>query len=146
MEDAIALSQSPMVEIKALVSYEDRHLSSKAKFVWDGDRRIWHKSIRSCLLDDFVQGVAGVAPVVTTGESEEWEIIFSVYTIRTNKEGWTPFNQLSTGTIRECVTCTHIDLVVATSVRTSNITPTPLCILAHITKVINVVSCLSIVG
>ncbi|MBD2458346.1 3'-5' exonuclease [Nostoc sp. FACHB-87] len=54
VEDAIALAQSPMVEIKALVSYEDRHLASKAKFVWDGERKIWHKSIRQCLLEDFV--------------------------------------------------------------------------------------------
>jgi DNA polymerase III subunit epsilon len=55
VEDAIALSQSPMVEIKALVTYEDRHKASKAKFVWDGDRRIWYKSIRQCLLDDFMK-------------------------------------------------------------------------------------------
>ncbi|MCC5638022.1 hypothetical protein LC593_19720 [Nostoc sp. CHAB 5844] len=48
LEDAIALSPSPMVEIKALVSYEDRHKASKAKFIWDGDRRIWHKSVRQC--------------------------------------------------------------------------------------------------
>lgn len=54
VEDAIALSQSPMIEIKALVSYEDRHLASKAKFAWDGERKIWHKSIRECLLEDFV--------------------------------------------------------------------------------------------
>ncbi|MBD2451715.1 3'-5' exonuclease [Nostoc sp. FACHB-152] len=54
VEDAIALAQSPIVEIKALVSYEDRHLASKAKFAWDGDRRIWYKSIRECLLEDFV--------------------------------------------------------------------------------------------
>ncbi|MBD2491393.1 3'-5' exonuclease [Aulosira sp. FACHB-615] len=55
VEDAIALAQSPMVEIKALVGYEDRHLASRAKFAWDGDRRIWHKSIRQCLLEDFVK-------------------------------------------------------------------------------------------
>jgi DNA polymerase III subunit epsilon len=55
VEDAIALAQSPMVEIKALVSYENRHLASKAKFAWDGDRKIWYKSIRECLLDDFVK-------------------------------------------------------------------------------------------
>jgi DNA polymerase III subunit epsilon len=55
VEDAIMLAQSPMVKIKALVSYEDRHLASKAKFTWDGDGRIWHKSIRECLLCDFVK-------------------------------------------------------------------------------------------
>jgi DNA polymerase III subunit epsilon len=55
VNDAIALAQSPMLEIKALVSYEDRHLASKAKFAWDGDRKIWYKSIRQCLLDDFIQ-------------------------------------------------------------------------------------------
>lgn len=55
VEDAIMLAQSPMVKIKALVSYEDRHLASKAKFTWDGDGRNWQKSIRECLLSDFVK-------------------------------------------------------------------------------------------
>jgi len=55
VEDAIFLSQSPIIEIKALVSYEERHLASKAKFAWDGERKIWHKLIRQCLLEDFVQ-------------------------------------------------------------------------------------------
>jgi DNA polymerase III subunit epsilon len=57
VNDAIALAQSPIVEIKALVSYEDRHKASKAKFAWDGERRIWHKSSRKCLLDNFVQSL-----------------------------------------------------------------------------------------
>lgn len=57
INDAIILAQSPIMEIKALVSYEDRHLASKAKFAWDGDRKIWHKSIRQCLLDDFIQSL-----------------------------------------------------------------------------------------
>lgn len=57
VNDAIILAQSPMLEIKALVSYEDRHKASKAKFTWDGDRRIWHKSIRKCLLENFVQSL-----------------------------------------------------------------------------------------
>lgn len=57
VENAIALAQSPMVEIKALVSYEDRHKASKAKFAWDGERKIWYKSIRECLLDDFIQSL-----------------------------------------------------------------------------------------
>lgn len=57
VEDAVILANSPMVEIKALVSYEDRHKASKAKFAWDGERKIWHKSIRECLLDDFVRSL-----------------------------------------------------------------------------------------
>ncbi|MCG6138900.1 MAG: 3'-5' exonuclease [Nostoc sp. LLA-1] len=57
VEDAIALAESPMVEIKALVSYEDRHKASKAKFVWDGERKIWYKSMRECLLDDFIHSL-----------------------------------------------------------------------------------------
>ncbi|WP_414546249.1 3'-5' exonuclease [Nostoc sp. CCY0012] len=57
VEDAIALAESPMLEIKALVSYDDRHKASKAKFAWDGERKIWYKSIRECLLDDFIQSL-----------------------------------------------------------------------------------------
>ncbi|WP_226889870.1 hypothetical protein [Nostoc sp. MG11] len=57
INDAIILAQSPMLEIEALVSYEDRHKASKAKFAWDGDRKIWYKSIRKSLLDDFIQSL-----------------------------------------------------------------------------------------
>lgn len=57
VEDAIILAESPMVEIKALVSYDDRHKASKAKFAWDSERKIWYKSMRECLIDDFVKSL-----------------------------------------------------------------------------------------
>lgn len=55
VEDAIAVSKSPIIQIKALVNYKNRQIASDAKFAWDGIRRIWHKEIRECHLDAFLK-------------------------------------------------------------------------------------------
>ena len=55
VEQAIFVSQSPMIELKALVEYETRSLASQAKFHWDGDRKLWTKKLRECRFDEFVK-------------------------------------------------------------------------------------------
>ncbi|RCJ27300.1 DNA polymerase III subunit epsilon [Nostoc sp. ATCC 43529] len=53
VEAAVVLAKSPVVELKAVVSYEHRSLAKNAGFSWDGDRRIWVKKVKQCKLDEF---------------------------------------------------------------------------------------------
>ena len=55
VNQAIRVSQSPMIELKALVEYETRSLASNARFHWDGDRKLWTKKIRECRFNEFVK-------------------------------------------------------------------------------------------
>jgi DNA polymerase-3 subunit epsilon len=55
VNQAIFVSNSPMIELKALVEYETRSLASQAKFHWDGDRKLWTKKLRECRFDEFVK-------------------------------------------------------------------------------------------
>lgn len=55
VNQAIRVSQSPIIELKALVKYETRSLASNAGFRWDGDRKAWTKKIRECRVNDFVK-------------------------------------------------------------------------------------------
>jgi DNA polymerase-3 subunit epsilon len=55
VEQAIFVSNSPMIELKALVEYETRSLASNARFHWDGDRKLWTKKLRECRFDEFVK-------------------------------------------------------------------------------------------
>jgi DNA polymerase-3 subunit epsilon len=57
VEGAIARSNSPMIEIKAVVSYENRELAKRAGFGWDSQRRIWVKKIRECDREKFLQSL-----------------------------------------------------------------------------------------
>ena len=58
VEQAIFVSNSPMIELKALVEYETRSLASNARFHWDGDRKVWTKKLRECRFDEFVKTLA----------------------------------------------------------------------------------------
>jgi DNA polymerase-3 subunit epsilon len=58
VNQAIRVSQSPMIELKALVEYETRSLASNARFHWDGDRKLWTKKIRECRFNEFVKTLA----------------------------------------------------------------------------------------
>lgn len=56
VEKGIIRSHSPMLEVQALVEYQNRQLASNAHFKWDADRRIWTKNIKECdlaVLKDF---------------------------------------------------------------------------------------------
>jgi DNA polymerase-3 subunit epsilon len=55
VNQAIFVSNSPMIELKALVEYETRSLASNARFHWDGDRKLWTKKIRECRFNEFVK-------------------------------------------------------------------------------------------
>ncbi|MEA5619940.1 3'-5' exonuclease [Cronbergia sp. UHCC 0137] len=55
LDDAIKLSQSPIVKIKARVEFEEKDLAKNAGFIWDSDRKIWIKEIRECKVKEFVE-------------------------------------------------------------------------------------------
>jgi DNA polymerase-3 subunit epsilon len=55
LNQAIRVSQSPIIELKALVKYETRSLASNAGFWWDGDRKAWTKKLRECRVNEFVK-------------------------------------------------------------------------------------------
>jgi DNA polymerase-3 subunit epsilon len=38
----------PIIEVRAVVSFERKDFASKAGFYWDRDRKLWLKKIRSC--------------------------------------------------------------------------------------------------
>jgi len=48
IERAILRSNSPIIQLQALVSYEDRQLAKDAGFSWDGSKKVWVKSIKQC--------------------------------------------------------------------------------------------------
>lgn len=52
IEVAIARSRSPLVEVKAIVDYDNRDKASKARFNWDGQKKGWFKTVKECDLDD----------------------------------------------------------------------------------------------
>ncbi|MBS9396031.1 MAG: hypothetical protein HEQ30_23930 [Dolichospermum sp. OL01] len=58
VNQAIFVSNSPMIELKALVEYETRSLASNARFHWDGDRKVWTKKLRECRFNEFVKTLA----------------------------------------------------------------------------------------
>jgi DNA polymerase-3 subunit epsilon len=47
-EGAVNRSHSPIIELKAIVGYDNRQLAKTAGFNWDGDRKIWVKKVREC--------------------------------------------------------------------------------------------------
>lgn len=52
VEKVLASSQSPLVEIRADVRYEQRDLAKKAGYNWDPERKIWAKRIRQNRLQE----------------------------------------------------------------------------------------------
>lgn len=46
MEEAFRSASHPLVEVRAAVSYDDRHLAKDRGFRWDPERRIWAKVMR----------------------------------------------------------------------------------------------------
>lgn len=50
LESIIEQAKSPMVQIMAYVSYEDRNLAKEQGFIWNPQRRAWIKSVRECNL------------------------------------------------------------------------------------------------
>ena len=48
IDAAIVRSNSPTLELQALVSYADKDLAKSAGFRWDGTRKIWSKKVKKC--------------------------------------------------------------------------------------------------
>ena len=48
IDSAIVRSNSPILELQALVSYADKDLAKSAGFRWDGTRKIWVKKVKEC--------------------------------------------------------------------------------------------------
>jgi DNA polymerase-3 subunit epsilon len=46
LEDAYESAKQPLVEVQALVSFDNKDLAKAAGFKWDGERKIWHKVMR----------------------------------------------------------------------------------------------------
>ena len=55
VNQAIFVSNSPMIEFKAMVGYDNRELAKTAGFYWDGDRKLWTKKLRKCRFNEFVK-------------------------------------------------------------------------------------------
>jgi DNA polymerase-3 subunit epsilon len=64
VNQAIFVSNSPMIELKALVEYETRSLASNARFHWDGDRKVWTKKLRECRFNEFVKTLEFGAEII----------------------------------------------------------------------------------
>jgi len=48
----VEVAKSPLITIRAHVSYEQRQLAKDARFYWDGDNRVWLLDIKEILLKD----------------------------------------------------------------------------------------------
>ncbi|MEA5526953.1 3'-5' exonuclease [Nodularia spumigena] len=55
VNQAIFVANSPMIEFKAMVGYDNRELAKTAGFYWDGDRKLWTKKLRECRFNEFVK-------------------------------------------------------------------------------------------
>lgn len=50
IEEILKLAKSPTIEVRALVSYDNRALASKRKYQWNAEKKIWTKKIKECHL------------------------------------------------------------------------------------------------
>lgn len=66
LEKAITRSQSPQIELKAIVSYDNRQLAKDAGFQWDCDRKIWVKKVRECDRLNFLDQFNFETGIITT--------------------------------------------------------------------------------
>ncbi|MCC3459767.1 MAG: 3'-5' exonuclease [Oscillatoriales cyanobacterium] len=57
LEEAIVRSQSPTLELKAIVSYDNRNLAKEAGFNWDANQKLWLKKVRECDYERFVLSI-----------------------------------------------------------------------------------------
>jgi DNA polymerase-3 subunit epsilon len=48
IQDILDRAQSPIVSLKAAVSYEDKDLAKAAGFKWDPDLKIWYMELKEC--------------------------------------------------------------------------------------------------
>lgn len=55
IDRAIVRANSPMLEVQALVSYVDRELAKAAGFSWHVQEKTWHKQVKECDFQEFVQ-------------------------------------------------------------------------------------------
>jgi DNA polymerase-3 subunit epsilon len=55
VNQAVFVSNSPIIEFKAMVGYDNRELAKTAGFYWDGDRKLWTKKLRECRFNEFVK-------------------------------------------------------------------------------------------
>lgn len=51
VDKIVPIINSPVVEIRAVVSYDNRQKASKRGFYWDRDRKFWVKKVRECSLE-----------------------------------------------------------------------------------------------
>lgn len=55
-DKVLALAQSPEVTIRAIVKFDDRSKASKRGYRWDGDKKVWTKTVKKCHLEREVKG------------------------------------------------------------------------------------------
>ena len=55
INSAIIRSNSPILELQALVSYADKDLAKSAGFRWDAKRKIWVKKVKEC--DEYLKSL-----------------------------------------------------------------------------------------
>lgn len=55
IDKAVVRSNSPILEVQALVSYADRELAKAVGFSWNAPQKIWLKQVKECDFQEFVQ-------------------------------------------------------------------------------------------
>lgn len=51
IDKVLESAKSPMIEIRAVVSYEERQLAKDAGYRWDGERKFWVKNLKEIYLE-----------------------------------------------------------------------------------------------
>lgn len=64
LNELIDIIQHPIVEIRAVVSYDQRGLAQKQGYYWNADRKFWMKSLRECNLAKEQEAAQGKFQVV----------------------------------------------------------------------------------
>jgi DNA polymerase III epsilon subunit-like protein len=64
VEDLVDLASSPVIEIRAAVSYDNRSLAQKQGYFWNPERKFWMKNIRQCNLQKERDAACGNFPVI----------------------------------------------------------------------------------
>lgn len=68
MNKVTTAAASPLIEIRADVSFHNKDLAKKAGYNWDGDRKIWVKKIREAFL--FEENKKVSFPVIVLGKGK----------------------------------------------------------------------------
>lgn len=72
VNEVVARARTPLVWVKADVTYDSRELAKAAGFKWDGKQKLWVKRLRQFDREKFLQGIDGKFMVIKLPEDYQY--------------------------------------------------------------------------